>query len=133
MRKQSHTKLSLLIALDLCQAPYQVLLMIYLKDFILVSVWIVNLDYMVFKDDQLIFRCFECKKNNKDFNKEFIKRFANICEFCNGGINKFILLLRKSVYPYEYIESWVRFDEASLPDKEALYSSLNMEDITDRD
>ena len=43
------------------------------------------LDYMVFKDDQLIFRCFECKKNyKKDFNKELIKRFAKIYEFCNG-------------------------------------------------
>ena len=32
------------------------------------------LDYMVFKDYQLIFRCFfQCKKNyNKDFNKELI-------------------------------------------------------------
>ena len=29
------------------------------------------LDYMITKDDQLIFRCFECKRNyNKDFNKE---------------------------------------------------------------
>ena len=37
------------------------------------------LDYMMFKDDQFIFRCFECKKNiKKDFNKELIKRFANI-------------------------------------------------------
>ena len=28
------------------------------------------LDYMITKDDQLIFRCFECKKNyKKDFNK----------------------------------------------------------------
>ena len=37
------------------------------------------------------------------------------------------------VYPYEYIDSWERFDETSLPDKEAFYSSLNMEDITDVD
>ena len=30
------------------------------------------LDYMTTKDEQLIFRCFECKKNyKKDFNKEF--------------------------------------------------------------
>ena len=29
------------------------------------------LDYMSVKDDQLIFRCFECKKNyKKDLNKE---------------------------------------------------------------
>ena len=89
------------------------------------------LDYMIIKDDQLIFRCFECKKNyKKDFNKELIKRFANIFEFCNEEVTKFILLLRKGVYPYEYMDSWERFDETSLPDKKAFYSSLNMEGIT---
>ena len=92
------------------------------------------LDYMITQDDQLIFRCFECKKNyEKEFNKELIKRFANIYEFCNEDINKFILLLRKGIYPYEYMDSWERFDGTSLPDKEAFYSSLNMEDITDVD
>ena len=92
------------------------------------------LDYMITQDDQLIFRCFECKKNyKKEFNKELIKRLANIYEFCNEDINKVILSLRKGVYPYEYMESWERFDEASLPDKEAFSSSLNMEDITDGD
>ena len=75
---------------------------------------------MITKDDQLIFMCFECKKNyEKDFNKELIKRFANIYEFCNEDINKFILLLRKGVYPFEYMDSWERFDETSFPDKEA--------------
>ena len=40
------------------------------------------LDYVSFKDEQLIFRCFEWKKNyEKDCNKELIKRFANIYEF----------------------------------------------------
>ena len=34
---------------------------------------------MMFKDDQLIFRCFECKKNyKKGFNKDLIKRFTSI-------------------------------------------------------
>ena len=28
------------------------------------------------------------------------------------------------------MDSWKRFDETSLPDKEAFYSSLNMKDIT---
>ena len=69
----------------------------------------------------------------KDFNKELIKRFVNIYGFCNEYMNKFILLLRKGVYPYEYMDSWERFDETSMPDKEAFYSSLNMEDITDVD
>ena len=88
------------------------------------------LDYMTTKDEQLIFRCFEFEK---DFNKELIKRFANIYEICNGDINKFILLLRNGVYPYEYMNSWERFDETSLPDKETFYSSFNLEDITNID
>ena len=92
------------------------------------------LDYMITKDDQLIFRYFECNKNyKKDFNKELINRFANTNEVCNEDVNKFILLLRKGVYPYVYMDTWERFDETSLPDKEAFYSSLNMEDITDVD
>ena len=89
---------------------------------------------MITKDDQLIFRCFECKKNNeKDFNKELIQRFANTYEFCNGDLNKFVLLLRKDVYPYEYMDSWQRFDETSLSDEEDFYSNINMEDIADVD
>ena len=44
-----------------------------------------------------------------------------------------ILLLRKGIYPYEYMDNWERFDETSLPDKESFYSSLNMENIDDID
>ena len=92
------------------------------------------LDYMTTKDEQLIFRCFRCKKNyEKNFNKDLIQRFANTYEFCYGDLNKFILLLRKGVYPYEYMDSWQRFDETSLSVKEAFYSNLNVEDITDVD
>ena len=91
------------------------------------------LDYVSIKNKKLIFRCFECKKNyEKDFNKKLIKRFANTYKFCNGDTNKLILLLRKGVYHYEYMDSWDRFDETSLPNKKAFYS-LNMEDITDVD
>ena len=86
------------------------------------------------KDEKLICRCFTCKKNyEKHFNKELIKRFANTYNFCDNDLNKFILLLRKVVYPYEYMDSWERFDETSLPDKESFYSSLNMENIDDID
>ena len=31
------------------------------------------------------------------------------------------------------MDSWERFDETFLPDIEAFYSSINMEDITDAD
>ena len=45
----------------------------------------------------------------------------------------FILLLRKGIYPYEYIDRWERFDETSLSDKEAFYNSLYTEGITSVD
>ena len=68
------------------------------------------LDCMSVKDDQLIFRCFEYKKNyNKDFNKELIKRFAITYELCDKDIIKFVLLLRKGVYPDEYMDNWNKF------------------------
>ena len=43
------------------------------------------------------------------------------------------MLLRKGVYPYEYMDNWERFDEISLPKKESFYSNLNMENIDDID
>ena len=91
-------------------------------------------DYMKTKNEKLILKCFNCKQNyEKDFNKEVTKRFASTYEFCNGNLNKFILLLRKGVYPYEYMDNWERFDETSLPNKESFYSNLNMENIEDID
>ena len=42
-----------------------------------------------------------------------------------------ILLLRKGVYPYEYIDDWEKFNGPSLPGKEDFCSHLNMEDTTD--
>ena len=51
----------------------------------------------------------------------------------NFVMKTFILLLRKGVYPYEYMDSWERFHETSLPDKEAFYSHLNMKGTKDVD
>ena len=43
-------------------------------------------------------------------------------QFCSGNINKFVLLLRKVVYPYEYMDTWERFNETSLLNKRDFYS-----------
>ena len=74
-------------------------------------------------------RCKECEK----IIDGLIKKFSSIYQFCNGDLNKFILLLQKGVYPYEYMDSWEKFDETTLPPKEAFYSNLNLEDISDED
>ena len=59
-------------------------------------------------------RCKECKK----LIEILIKKFSSMYQFCNGDLNKFFLLVWKGVYPYEYMDSWKKFDETTLPPKE---------------
>ena len=94
-----------------------------------------NLDYVrITKNEKLLLKCFNCNiYYKKKFNKELIKKFKNTCSFCNNHLNEFVLLLRKGVYPHEYMDSWERFSETSLPSKEDFYSNLNTEDISDID
>ena len=93
-----------------------------------------NLDYIKTKNEKLILECYNCKQRyRKKFNKELIKTFASAYEFCNKDLNKFVSLLRKGVYLYEYADNWERFSEISLPSKEDFYINLNMEDISDID
>ena len=105
------------------------------------------LDYTNFKDDLIEYKCFTNFKDdlieykylswNKNYQQEFDKklkqRFLNAYKFSNHDNNKFILLLQKDFYPYEYMDDWEKLNEKSLLQKEAFYSHLNMEDITDAD
>ena len=43
------------------------------------------------------------------------------------------LLTEKGVYPYDYMTDVSKFDETALPSKQAFYSYLYEEDITDED
>ena len=43
------------------------------------------------------------------------------------------MLLRKGVYPYEYMDSWKRINETTLTNKKVFHSKLYLEDITDED
>ena len=94
-----------------------------------------NLDYVrITKNKKLLLKCFNCNiYYKKKFNNDLIKKIKNTYSFCDNDLNKFVLLLRKGVYPYEYLDSWERFSETSLPSKEDFYSNLNMEDINDID
>ena len=55
--------------------------------------------------------------------------FINLRSYYSG--DKFNLLTRKGVYPYEYMDSLEKLKETELPPKEAFYSRLNDEDISD--
>ena len=57
---------------------------------------------MSIEDNELIHKWIDFSKNYKlHFNKDLINRFGNTYEFCNKYFNKFILLLRKGIYPYK--------------------------------
>ena len=43
------------------------------------------------------------------------------------------LLIRKGIYPYEYMDSWDRFEKTTLPTVSSFYSKLNMSGVSDQD
>ena len=95
-----------MITLDLCQANYQILLITYLKfteknakDVRKKKIKSVC-NFIRLKNNKLRYKCKECKKRWLKPINGLIKKFSNIHQFFSGDINKFTLLLRKSVYPY---------------------------------
>ena len=70
-----------------------------------------NLCFVRAINEKLIFKRIDCEKEyEKEFNKELLERFANTYKFCDIDLDKFIMLLRKGIYPYEYIDEWDKFN-----------------------
>ena len=65
----------------------------------------------------LEYKCLCCNKNYQHtFDEKLKEQFFSTYKFSNHD-NKFILLLRKVVYPYECMDDWEKFNEISLPEK----------------
>ena len=76
------------------------------------------LEYTNFEDDLIESKYFCCNKNYQHkFNKKLKEQFFNTYKSSNHDNNKFILLLQKSVYPYEYMDDWEKFSEKRYPKK----------------
>ena len=90
-------------------------------------------DFIGFKNNRLSYRCKKCKGTSTKPINGLIEKFPSIYQFCDEDLNKFVLLLRKGVYPYEYMDSWERFHETSLAPRKAFYSELILEHISDKD
>ena len=83
------------------------------------------LEYMNFKDYLTKYKCSSCNKNYQHkFDKRLREWFFNIYKFSNCGNDKFILLLRKVVYPYENVDGWEKFSETSLREKRRILQSF---------
>ena len=62
------------------------------------------LEYIDLKDDLVDYKCLYCNTSSQQkFDEKFKERFFNRSKSFCYDINKFILLLQKCVYPYEYM------------------------------
>ncbi|XP_065654946.1 uncharacterized protein LOC136081548 [Hydra vulgaris] len=96
----------------------------------------------------------ECIKEGKKVEVKRVLRFLNSYRFMSDSLNalsknlakdqckntrklysnkKLDLLLRKGVYPYDWVDSINRFNETQLPPKDSFFSKLTDEDISDND
>ena len=85
------------------------------------------------KNNKFIYECKKCKKEWKRPLNKLSENFPSVYQFCEGDLNRFVLSLQKSVYPYEYMDSWEKFNETALPPKKDFHSNLNLENISDED
>ena len=77
-------------------------------------------EFIGLKNNGLNCKCKECNETSPKSLNDLIEKFPRTYKFCNDDLNKFVFLLRKGVYPYEYMDTWERFNETSLPTKNLL-------------
>ena len=70
-------------------------------------------EFIGFRNNRLNYRSKECNGTSTKSVNDLIEKFPNTYRLCNGDLNKFVLLLRKGANPYEYMDSWERFNETS--------------------
>ena len=94
-------------------------------------------------------------KNGEEKFKEIELRFINSFKFMSSSLDSLVnnlakgnhkfwgfekfsnnqrkLLIKKGIYPYEYMDSWNKFNDLELPNKDMFYGKLNMSDVSDKD
>ena len=83
------------------------------------------LEYTNFKDNLIEYKCLCCNKNYQHkFDKKLKEQFFNTWKFSHHNSSKFILLLRKGIYPYEYMDDREKFREIWSPEKEDFYGQI---------
>ena len=78
-------------------------------------------------------KCKSCTENNRcdaclKIMQGLIEKVPGIYQVCKDNLNKFSLFIPVNIW-----YSLEKFDKNTLPPKEAFYSNLNLEDISDED
>ena len=94
-------------------------------------------------------------KNGEEKDKEIELRFIDSFKFMSSSLDSLVnnlargghkfwgfekfnnsqheLLIKKGIYPYEYMDNWDKFNHSELPSKDKFYSKLNMSGVSDKD
>ena len=110
-------------------------------------------DYISFSIKVEVGKCID--KDSNKCTKEMKLRFIDSIRFMSSSLDSLVnnlakgghqffgfesynnhqrkLLIRKGIYPYEYMDSWDKFEETSLPSINRFYSNLNMSGVSDTD
>ena len=65
-----------------------------------------------------------------NFTSNLVRGGKKVFGFEEYTSKQYELLVKKGIYPYEYMSSWDKFKETKLPPKEAFYSKLNMSGVS---
>ena len=94
----------------------------------------IKITYKEINNDYIVnTRCKACLWRKDIKLSELVKNFPNTFNLCRGGVEKFPLLLRKGVYPYEYMKNISQFDEKELTTIDNFYNKLNSSGISTKD
>lgn len=66
---------------------------------------------------------------SKNLSDSDLNRLSN--EF--PEYEKFVLMRKKGIYPYDYVDSWSKYDECVLPMREHFFNSLTQEHVSNDD
>ena len=78
-------------------------------------------------------RCKACLWRKAVKLSDLVKNFPNTFNLCRANVQKFLLLLTKGVYPYEYMNDMSKFDKKELPTIDNFYSEFNSSGISKED
>ena len=110
-------------AIDLCQPHYQIFSITCLK--LIIGIAKHALRGKISNQNVVL--------SNLNYKMQRMQRISSVYQYCGGDLNNCVLLVRKGVYPYKYMDSWDIFDETLLPPEKAFYSELNLDNISDKD
>lgn len=71
-------------------------------------------EYLKREGKSLICNCPGCSEYHTfKFDSKLKNKFANIFKFYDRDLNEFIILSQKGVYPYKYVDIWLKFHKTS--------------------